>query len=240
MLDPKAVGGSPRAEALRTIQRLGSASVKELEAALGVTTTAVREQIAHLLREGYLQATRVRGEIGRPYYVYSLTPKAHELFPKSYATLAMLLLEETRDLYGPEGLRTLLNRVSRRMSSKLAEQDEGKELSQKLLGLVAALGEAGMEVSMQAVEEGISEGEFVLKSHSCPYFEVARNHREICDMEAEMLGDLLGAGVEVRLGSRIIDGQCACEFHVSHVHESEKREKVTALGKPERCVKRDA
>jgi DeoR family suf operon transcriptional repressor len=236
MLDPKTTPDSPRAETLRTIQRLGSASIKELEAALGVTTTAVREQLAHLLREDFIQATRVRGEVGRPYYVYSLTAKAHELFPKDYAALAMLLLEETRELHGPEGLRRLLNRVSRRMSDKLGGHAEGKELSQKLMGLVGALGDAGMEVSMLPVAEGhgASEGAFVLKSHSCPYFEVAKSHREICEMEADMLGDLLGAGVEVKVGNRIVDGQCACDFHVSQVSNTTPRwEKVTSAGKPE-------
>src|SRR5215210_7458549 len=123
MRDPKQTENSPRAEVLRFIQRQGSASIKDLEGALGVTTTAVREQIAHLLHEGFIQATRVRGEIGRPYYVYSLTPKAQELFPKDYATLAQMLLEETLALHGPEGLRMLLNRVSRRMAQKLSGGD---------------------------------------------------------------------------------------------------------------------
>lgn len=236
MLDPKTVEGSPRAEVLRTIQRLGSASVKELEASLGVTTTAVREQVAHLLREDFIQATRVRGEVGRPYYVYSLTAKAQDLFPKDYATLAILLLEETRELHGDEGLRILLNRVSRRLADKLGGEAEGKELSQKLLGLVAALGGTGMEVSMVPVEEGPEEhqGDYVLKSHSCPYFEVARSHREICEMEADMLSDLLGTGVEVKVGSRIVEGQCTCDFHVSRVAEAPmKWEKVTSQARPE-------
>src|SRR5437762_130307 len=117
--DPKQVEGSPRAEVLRIIQRLGSASVKDLESGMGVTTTAVREQVAHLLTEGFLQATRVRGDIGRPYYVYSLTAKAQDLFPKDYATLAVLLLEETLAIGGQEGLRALLNRVSRRLAGQL-------------------------------------------------------------------------------------------------------------------------
>src|SRR5437762_13146196 len=118
VIDPKQTESSPRAEVLRFIQREGSASIKDLGAALGVTTTAVREQVAHLLLEGFLQATRVRGEIGRPYYVYSLTAKAQELFPKDYATLAVLLLEETLALHGQDGLRALLNRVSRSMAEQ--------------------------------------------------------------------------------------------------------------------------
>jgi len=236
MLDPKTVEGSPRAEVLRTIQRLGSASVKDLEAALGVTTTAVREQVAHLLREDFIQATRVRGEVGRPYYVYSLTGKAQDLFPKDYAALAILLLEETRELHGEEGLRTVLNRVSRRLADKLGGEAEGTGLSQKLMGLVAALGGTGMEVSMVPVAEGADthQGDFVLKSHSCTYFEVARSHREICEMEADMLSDLLGTGVEVRVGSRIVEGHCTCDFHVYRVGEPSLRwEKVTSQGKPE-------
>ncbi len=228
MLDPKQ--SSPRAEVLRIVQWQGSASIKDIEASMGVTTTAVREQIAHLLHEGFLQTTRVRGEIGRPYYVYSLTPKAQELFPKDYATLALLLLEETLAMNGQEGLRVLLNRVSRRMADKFAGQVDGKELSQKLLGLVAALGEAGMEVSMLPVEG--TEGDFVLKAHSCPYFDVALSHREVCDMEQEMLSELLGPGVNVKLGGRIVEGQCACEFHVTRA-PAEKRDKVTSVGTPE-------
>jgi DeoR family suf operon transcriptional repressor len=215
MRDPKQGEGSPRAEVLKVVQRQGSASVKDLEAAMGVTTTAVREQVAHLLREGFLQATRVRGDIGRPYYVYSLTAKAQDLFPKDYAALALLLLEETQEMHGPEGLRKLLNRVSRRMAEKFADQTQGQELSQKLLGLVGALGATGMEVSMLPVDQ--ESGDLVLRTHTCPYFDLALNHREICDMEQEMLAELLGPGVEIKLEGRIVDGQCACDFHVNRV-----------------------
>jgi DeoR family suf operon transcriptional repressor len=232
MRDPRELEGSPRAEVLRIVQRQGSASVKELEAAMGVTTTAVREQVAHLLREGFLQATRVRGEIGRPYYVYSLTAKAQELFPKDYAALAQLLLEETLAMSGTEGLRALLNRVSRRMGEKLQDSTQVSELSQKLLGLVAAMGATGMEVSMVPVE---NSGGFVLKAHACPYFDVALNHREICEMEQEMLSDLLGPGVTVDLSSRIVEGACACDFHVNRTPAQpiEFAERVTSAGKPE-------
>src|SRR6476620_5898239 len=160
--DPKDVEGSPRAEVLKFVQRHGSSSVKDLEAELGVTTTAVREQVAHLLHEGLLLATRVRGEIGRPYYVYSLTPKAQELSPKDSASLAQLLLEETLSLHGLEGLRSLLNRVSSRMAEKLSNSDQVSELSQKLLGLVASLGETGMEVSMVSSQSDDGTSGYIL------------------------------------------------------------------------------
>lgn len=219
--DSKLADDSPRIEVLRILQRRGSASIKDLEAEMRVTTTAVREQVEPLLREGFIQATRVRGAIGRPYYVYSLTPKAQEFFPKDYATLALLLLEEIQALHGSEGLKNVLNRVSHRMAEKFARPEDtraqGEELSQKLLGLVAALGVSGMEVSMLSVAEGDETGELVLRTHTCPYFDVAKDHYEVCQMEQEMLAEVLGPGVEIKLAGRIVDGQCACDFHVTRV-----------------------
>src|SRR5690349_18475998 len=85
---------SPRTTILRVLQSRGSASIKDLEVALGVTATAVREQVAHLIAEDIIVARRVRGDVGRPFYVYSLTAKAQELFPKDYGELAHLLLQE--------------------------------------------------------------------------------------------------------------------------------------------------
>ena len=67
----------------------------------------------------------------------------------------------------PKGLRALLNSVSRRMAEKLHGQTQVSELSQKLLGLVASLGETGMDVSMLPVE---TTGGFVLKAATLPLF----------------------------------------------------------------------
>ena len=80
-----------------------------------------------------------------------------------------------------------------------------------------------------------SSGGFVLKAHSCPYFDVALNHREICEMEQEMLVELLGPGVTVDLSSRIVEGACACDFHVNRTEAQpiEFTERVTSAGKPE-------
>ena len=231
--DPKDVEGSPRAEVLKFVQRHGSSSVKDLEAELGVTTTAVREQVAHLLHEGLLLATRVRGEIGRPYYVYSLTPKAQELFPKDYASLAQLLLEETLTLHGPEGLRSLLNRVSCAHGREAVEQRPGKRAFAEAAGSgsLARRDRHGSVHGLLAKSKTAQAATF-LKAHTCPYFEVARNHREICDMEQEMIADLLGPNVSISLADRIVDGACACDFHVSRV-QSEPLEFVSAISAKE-------
>ena len=65
---------------LSILQRQGSVSIKELEIRLGVTATAVRQQISGLLADGYIQQELERAGRGRPKHVYSLTPRGDRSF----------------------------------------------------------------------------------------------------------------------------------------------------------------
>jgi DeoR family suf operon transcriptional repressor len=198
---------SPRAAILRLLQKRGQASIKELEVALGVTATAVREQLSHLVAEGAVDAVRVRGEIGRPFYVYRLTDEAQEFFPKDYGTLARLLLEETLATFGPQGYDRLLQRVSGRLAEHYAGEVPGRALEDKLYGLATLLGQKGYDSEVVRTAEG-----FVLHATSCPYFAVVKDHREICDMEERMMSELLGA--DVSLGPCMLEGHGSCQFLV--------------------------
>jgi predicted ArsR family transcriptional regulator len=192
---------------LRVLQKRGQASIKELEIALGVTATAVREQLSQLVAEGVVDALRVRGDIGRPFYTYRLTDKAQDLFPKDYGTLARLLLEETLATVGPEVYEQLLTRVSGRLAEHYAGAIEGRMMEERLYGLSALLVQKGYESEVTRTAEG-----FVLHATTCPYFAVVKDHREICDMEERMMADLLDA--EVQLGPCMRDGHAACLFQV--------------------------
>lgn len=209
-----AIGGhdSARLAILRLIQRKGAVTVKEMEQELGRTTTAVREQLTALQADGYVAATRVKvkGELGRPYFVYSLTDKGQELFPKEYGDLTNLLLEEILALDGQEKLDLLLQRVSVRVGAKYAAGiGNAQRLLDRLTNLAALLSERGLPVEVQ--QQG---NLMVMHAPSCPYFAVAQRHREICDMEQQMLGQALGSSV--RLTSCVLDGNHGCDFVVGN------------------------
>ncbi|MDQ2808085.1 MAG: TrmB family transcriptional regulator [Chloroflexota bacterium] len=201
------VAHSPRLTLLRLLQKRGQASIKELEVAIGVTATAVREQLSHLVAEGVVDAVRVRGDIGRPFYVYRLTDKAQDLFPKDYGTLARLLLEETLDLLGPEVYAQLLERVGGRLAQDYAGAIEGQVMEEKLYALSALLGKKGFESEVTRTADG-----FVLHAATCPFFSVIKDHSEICGMEQRMMADLLQA--DVQLGPCIREGHAGCQFQV--------------------------
>jgi predicted ArsR family transcriptional regulator len=208
---------SPRTTILRVLQSRGSASIKDLEVALGVTATAVREQVAALIAQDIITARRVRGDVGRPFYVYSLTDKAQELFPKDYGELARLLLQEIFEMDGAEKFQHLLDRVGERLAAQYAGHLRGQELEEKLRALAAVLVEKGVgaDVRPDAVGDG-----FVLHANTCPYFAVVQDHREICGMEQQMLSRLLGA--DVVLGDCVLDGHTGCQFHVQPSVSSEQ------------------
>ena len=88
---------TPAGRVLKAIQLRGKASIKDVAADLGVTSSAVRLHLTQLQASGAIQAEKVRKGVGRPYYVYSVTPQAHNLFYKDYGDLARLLREEVSD-----------------------------------------------------------------------------------------------------------------------------------------------
>src|SRR5918912_4247407 len=86
-----------RRELLLALRKRGEARVDELAAALGVTASAVRQQLRALVAS---ELVAFRDEIagpGRPRRVYRLAPAAEALFPRTYGELSNELLAYVED-----------------------------------------------------------------------------------------------------------------------------------------------
>ncbi len=200
---------SPATAVIRLLQRRGSASIKEIEAELGVTTTAVRLQLSNLQAEGLVSARLVREGVGRPHYEYFLTEKARSIFACYCDELALSLYEELLADVGVAKVRELLRRVRDRLAARYAGQVQGTVLDQRVERLVSVLGEKGILTDVEPHPDG-----FILKEYNCPYHDLAQDHREICEMEQEMMARLLDA--DVSLVQCMMDGHAGCQFNVSH------------------------
>ena len=198
---------SPASQVLKLLQQQGKLTIKDIEAALGVTTTAVRQQLTALQAEGLVSTKTVREKRGRPHAVYRLSDKGQKLFAHGYENLAQVLLEEVLERSEPETVRQLLQRVSTRLGAQYAEQVQGKELENRLQQLVLVLEQRGI---ISKVEE--EDGAFVLTEYGCPYYGLAQAHREICSMEIEAMQQVLGS--EVILNQSQLDGHHGCQFQV--------------------------
>jgi predicted ArsR family transcriptional regulator len=200
---------TPAWKILEYLQRHGSASIKELEEHLGVTTTAVRQQLQALQASDYVERQSVHAGVGRPHHEYSMTSQAQELFSCHLDELALSLLEELMALAGKETTERLLSRVSSRLAAQYLGSVEAGDLSKRVEQLVDALSARGVLADMSINDEDV----IMLQTYNCPYHELAQEHRDICDMDEKFMREVLGS--DVNLSECMLDGHHRCTFVVS-------------------------
>lgn len=201
------LSGSPAGEVLTHLQRRGTATVKELETALNVTATAVRQQLMSLMADGFIEQRTVNVGRGRPKHVYSLTDQGRALFPRHYDEFTTTLLREILIAEGPAKVQELLDRLSKRMADQYSQQIGASLPGERALALTELLNAKGILAEVQFQPDGI-----VFHEYTCPYFELAREHRGICDMEQDMLERVINK--PVALVSCTLDGHHGCRFKI--------------------------
>ena len=207
MLSHMRIDGSPAGQILKLLQQQGPLSIKEIEAALGVTTTAVRQQLMTLMTASMVTAETVREKRGRPHAVYRLAEKGQALFAQGYEELALALLEEVLYCSDTATVHEMLHRVSARLGRQFAECMRGAAVAERLQELSVLLTAHGV---MSKVDEKADA--FVLTEYTCPYYSLAREHREVCGMEIEAME--LALGSPVTLYQSQLDGHNGCQFQV--------------------------
>lgn len=200
--------GSSAQRVIEVLVRCGPLTMAQLVAELGVTTTAVRQQINRLLAAGWVTRTQRRRGPGRPADVFAISEDARRRLGANLGELSRLLIEEIVDVEGPARGRMLLRRVGRRMAeSQRSAVGEGPP-ADRLRRLAELLNRDGM---MVAAEQ--SGSDLKLTVFTCPFRGLASEHPEVCDMEREAFSALLGGPVQLRQCMQ--NGQARCEFGVS-------------------------
>lgn len=202
---------APAWQVIEFIKRNGSATIKELEDVLRVTTNAVRQHLQALQAEGYIERRQVNVGVGRPHHAYSITEKAHELFACHCDDLALTLLEEVFTLEGEDRAKLLLNRVSDRLASRYASSVQSEVLQERVEQLAEALSQRGVLTDVSVEDDNM----IVLHAYNCPYHELAQEHRSICEMDEDVLRKVLGS--DVNLSACMMDGHRGCSFVVSNL-----------------------
>ncbi len=201
---------STRQQILEYMQRHGRATVKELGALLGLTSTGIRQHLTVLERDGLVDAREERGRVGRPTLVYSLTEKADALFPKRYDMLANVILEEIRSDEGNEKLHQVLQRVASRLAAPYTERVEGRPLTERVKETVRVMEEQGCMVDYEE-----KDGEYLIDEYTCPFPKVAERDRAVCALHVEFVR--LMSGGDTRLTRSLLRGQNACTYRIRPV-----------------------
>jgi predicted ArsR family transcriptional regulator len=177
-----------RERILDTLAQQHSASAHELASAFGMTAANLRHHLAVLEDEGLVEviAERPTGGRGRPEQVYALSQAAQ---PDNLAGLAGSLLAVLADARVAKRPETRLRHAAQRLAGDKAI--ERGAASARLVGATRRLNALGYRASWEARPGGPQ----IVLGH-CPYAAIIGDHPELCQMDAELLAELLGQPVE--------------------------------------------
>lgn len=200
---------SPAWQIVEYLQRHASATIKELEQVLGITSTAVRQHLTGLQAAGYVARSTVNAGVGRPYHAYVATEESRKLFDCHCDDLALTMLEEMFEMVGPDNIAHLLKRVSGRLANRYGGSVKSPLLLNRVQEMAGVLGRLGVLTDVVPQDSNT----IILKTYNCPYHELAQEHRQICEMDQEMMQQVLGH--DVALNACIMDGDGGCSFVVT-------------------------
>jgi len=188
---------------------------RELAAELGITYEAVRQQVAELMRAGWVVRERRLARVGTPparrpgpaSQRYALSAAAEHLFPKHYDELSAELVQRVLESFGGRGLVRILARMTDARVERWAPLLRHLSLRDKMRALCSLYEEkdAYMELEWRA-------GAPALIERNCPFLNVAQAHPAVCSVSVNTLERLLGCKI-VR-EQRFQAGHGRCVFRV--------------------------
>ena len=147
----------------------------------------------------------IRRKVGRPYYIYRLSDKGHELFPQRYVKLSSRLLDELKARFPRETVLDIFHNVVTNIVEERRSQFEGLSFEKRLDFLVDLLAEEGFLASWELTDNG-----YRLVEYSCPYYSIGKRHSEICAFDKKLVQIVLNT--EIVQHSCMIDGDTSCQF----------------------------
>lgn len=194
------------------LKRTGPQTVKQLSAALEMTTMGIRQHLALLESERLLEQTDEQKQArGRPVRAWKLTEKGHSHFPDSHADVTLELISGVREILGQSALDRLIARRTENISKLYSQRlKDCKNLEAKVKALVAARNEEGYMAEYEASDNG----SYLLVENHCPICVAATECQGFCQSELEVFQTVLGEGVQVQRAEHLLAHARRCSYQI--------------------------
>ncbi|MDI6890183.1 MAG: transcriptional regulator [Thermodesulfovibrionales bacterium] len=201
------INGNPtRERILLLLKKSGSLSIDDLSIQLGITPMGIRQHLLSLERKGVVDYFAKRHGVGRPAFLYRLTDKADDLFPKAYHEFIVNALKDLEENEGRDKIDDIFRwRKERILREKREVFSDKKDLHDKVHALKDILGSDGYLVDL-----GEDESNYILRQFNCPILKVASQFREACRYELQIYRDLLRK--DVMRQQCISEGSPSCTY----------------------------
>jgi predicted ArsR family transcriptional regulator len=185
-------------------------TVSNLVKAIGVTRTAVSEQLNELISAGFVeQNTERQPGRGRPRYLYKATDAALALlFANNQCLVVPALWRAIRETGGEELTVQVLQKVSLAMAQHYSKRITAKKPKERLRQLIDLLTEEGCLI--EVIED--PQGQLILYRRSCPFISMVDEQQNVCTIDKDVLSKVVGRSV--RKTACRHEGAPCCTFEI--------------------------
>lgn len=195
-----------RKSILEILKREEHATVNDLAERLEMAPVSVRHHLDLLIGDGLVTTPRVQRNAGagRPQQIYALTPEADAYFPHRYRQLANDALLALKQTLPPDALLLAMREFAHRTAVQASPDLAALPTAQRLQVTVGLLNDLGYMAGFET-----TDSEMVLHTCNCPYGDLAGEHRELCHMDLNLVGELTGLEPERIHHIATGDGRCS-------------------------------
>ena len=204
------LGENPtRKKIIMLLKKSEHLTVAEMSKEMGITTMAVRQHLMSLEKRGFISYISQKAGIGRPVFLYSLTEKAIDHFPKGYGDLARDLLETIARLDGSDKIARLFGeRNNKLLKSMQPSIDMSAPLEGRVRSLADLLNDRGCMADVSVQGDSIE-----IRLYNCLLRSVVSQYKEPCEHEQALFSQLLDAEVSCTQCQR--DGGPSCRYIIN-------------------------
>ncbi|MGZ8200814.1 MAG: helix-turn-helix transcriptional regulator [Methylosarcina sp.] len=185
-------------------------SIDGIANALNISRTAVQQHFFAIENEGYITKDAQNKTAGRPANLYVITDKGVNYFPKQYAWLSEMVLDDLHQEISSEQFKSYMRRLGANLAEKLRGGFSGKNLIERMDKLAGIMEELGYQVKTTGPDENNS---LHIQAHNCVFHNLAQKHEEICEFDLALMSTLMDRKVEHL--TCMAKGDCVCRFKIN-------------------------
>lgn len=174
------------------LRHKGGLTVDELGTRLQVTRNAIRQHLAVLESDGFVQHGESKATGGRPTQLYVLSQKGRELFPRQYSWLAQLMLDSVKQESGGDALRKRLGALGTKVGNQLRAQNPAlRTRADRVLKLAELMEQLGYNTASTTVLDPT-----VISADNCVFHDLALKDPEVCQFDLALLSTFTDSRVD--------------------------------------------
>ena len=201
----------PADRILSTLKTRGALGIPDIAKVLNVTVEAVRQQMAKLQAEGWVDAESRSSGRGRPTQIWRLTGEGHRRFPDTHAEMTVQMISAVIRVFGNTGMDQLIAAREDTMRANYAEALRGaRSLQTRLERLADIRSREGYMAEFRPEGDG-----FLFIENHCPICTAAQACTGFCRSELQLFDAVLGPDVSVSRVEHVLAGARRCAYQVS-------------------------